>query len=135
MKSKHVLTLLTLSLFTIANPRTNAQRSSPDDPLWRFVGPVANVDVRSLTTAAAASGPRSITTKLRAYGRFAASDALIVATLAKAPAEFTSAAPPVMTIPLPDGTFERVKVEESPIFSPELQAQYRLRPYLRRPWC
>jgi hypothetical protein len=124
MKSRHVLTLLTLGIVTLLNPHPSAQRQSPEDPLWRYIGKAANDAAPTLTAAGPTGGPRAITTKLRSYGRFAASDALIVAALAKAPLELTSAAPPVMTIPLPDGTFERVKVEESPIFSPELQAQY-----------
>jgi len=30
----------------------------------------------------------------------------------------------IINVPMPDGTFERLSVEESPIFSPELQARY-----------
>ena len=125
MKSKRVAIFLTLAIFVAASPGPHAQRPSSGDPVWQYIGHVVSDANASLLTAVApASGPRSPVARLRSYGRFAASDALLLADLAAAPAELTSGAPMVMTIPLPGGGLERVQVEESSIFSPELQAQY-----------
>jgi len=125
MKSKRVAIGLALGIFVVASPSPRAQRASSGDPIWHYIEHVVNDGQASLLTAPApASGPRSPVAKLRSFGRFAASDALLLAALAAAPAEFTSGAPAVMTIPLPGGSVERVQVEESSIFSPELQAQY-----------
>jgi uncharacterized protein (TIGR03437 family) len=49
------------------------------------------------------------------------------ALLRRAPMEFTKAArdiEAVMTLPLPDGTFARFRIEESPVLAPELAAQF-----------
>ena len=44
--------------------------------------------------------------------------------LSEAPMEFTIGAEVIMTLPTPTGGYESVRIEESPIFSPTLQAQY-----------
>jgi hypothetical protein len=124
MKTTPVTIVLTLGILAFAHPNPHAQQAVPGDPLWRYLGHVKDSEPALLTAAAQASRPRSPIAKLRSYGRFTASDALLVAVLAAAPAEFTRAAPAVMAIPLPDGRFERVQIEESSIFSAELQDQY-----------
>lgn len=115
--------LLTVCLFVFTSPGPRAQQPFSKDEVWRFVARMSNETGVSLL-AAAASDPRTPIGKLRSYGRFAASDSLILAALSSAPAEFTAETPAVMTIPLPDGQFERIQIRESSIFSPELQAQY-----------
>ena len=119
--SKRVAILGSLCLVLFSNTTPRAQPSSGDS-MWRYMGHVT--DAGNVSLLAVASDSRAAVSKLRAYGRFAASDASIVAALLPAPAEFSSAQPLTMTIPLPDGSVERVEVRESPIFSPELQAQY-----------
>ena len=47
--------------------------------------------------------------------------------LKQAPLEFSQAAQTtstVMTLPMPDGTFSRFRIEESPVMEPELSAQF-----------
>lgn len=43
------------------------------------------------------------------------------AALNQVPMEFSSAEPEIISLPMPDGTFVSVQIEESPILSPELQ--------------
>jgi hypothetical protein len=121
MCTKRAAIFVSLCLLVIATTASRAQQPS-GDAMWHYIGHESNDTKVPLN--AVASSPRAPTTTLRAYGRFAASDALIVATLSSAPVEYSSAGPLVMTIPLPDGGVERVAVQESSIFSPELQAQY-----------
>ena len=122
MRSTRVAILLTVCLSIFTNPGPRAQQPESSDDVWRFVAHISN-DPNASLLAAGSSGSFAPIARLRAYGRFAASDALR-AVLTSAPKEFTLSAPAVLTIPLPDGRFERIQVEESSIFSPELQAQY-----------
>ncbi len=61
---------------------------------------------------------------------------VLVDVLKMAPMEFTNqavAAPVVMTLPMPDGTFSRFEVVESPIMEPALAAKFpEIRTYLGR---
>ena len=70
-----------------------------------------------------------------AFRTVAVDDAALRNALARAPRESTFATSPqilevdrqpatTLTLPLPDGSFTRISIEESPIFSPEMQAQF-----------
>ena len=59
--------------------------------------------------------------------RFSASrvdEAALEGLLASAPLEGTAAKGVMMSVPMPDGSFEMIRVMESPILSPELQGRY-----------
>ncbi len=59
------------------------------------------------------------------YWTFAADITKLNNTLGGAPMEFSdSDSQTVMTFPMPDGSYERVRIEESPILSTELQEEY-----------
>jgi hypothetical protein len=57
---------------------------------------------------------------------FRLNPAALTTVLERAPLEFTAAAKnaPTLALPLPDGTFERFSIEESPIFEPALAASF-----------
>lgn len=136
MTLKRVATLVASVILLVSSADSQAQQASTGDP-WRYIEHVESdanaVNAALLAAAVPTRGPRAAVTKLRSYGRFAASDPLLRAALAAAPVEFTSGTPPVLGIPLPDGSFERVQVEQSSIFSPALQAQYSyIRTYIVR---
>jgi len=45
-------------------------------------------------------------------------------TLRSAPMESKTGSGTVMSVPMPDGTFERIRIQESPILSPDLQLRF-----------
>src|SRR5215475_13270660 len=58
------------------------------------------------------------------YTTFALNKAALQAILNSAPFEFTGRNKPVLTLPMPDGTFQRFSIEESPVMEPGLAAQF-----------
>ncbi|MGE5814411.1 MAG: reprolysin-like metallopeptidase, partial [Acidobacteriota bacterium] len=115
------LILLTMGPAALAQ----AQPSTSADRLWVHRGRGGAGATEAGLQSSRPGAARSIAARLRAYARFSADDGLLRAALNRAPREFArGGASLVFFVPLPDGTFERVRVEESPIFSPELQAQY-----------
>jgi subtilisin-like proprotein convertase family protein len=65
--------------------------------------------------------------KPRAFGAASLDKTALSQLLARAPMEFTAAAKGaevVMTLPMPDGSFARFRVEESPIMAAELAAKF-----------
>lgn len=93
------------------------------DGLWRE-GP----DLSTVRTPAGSNIGR-----LRAYRTVELDDFTMDATLRQAIFKTTvrAAAAQTMTLPMPDGSFTRVRVEEAPLLSPELQAQHpELRTYI-----
>lgn len=64
---------------------------------------------------------------IRAYRLVRLEQVVLQSTLAKAPLEtdtLVSTSPSVMTLPMPDGTFQRFQFVDSPVMAPELAAQY-----------
>jgi hypothetical protein len=125
MRNRPLVPITVLVLLLAAASTAHGQPAQSSDRLWVYRG-------RGSLEAGAATAPRvaqaqanrSITSRLRAFARFSGDDALVRAVLNRAPRESArGAAPLIFSVPLPDGDFERVRVEESPIFSPELQAQ------------
>lgn len=60
----------------------------------------------------------------RAYQAVLLNPTAMQATLATAPTEFSKAQPTELMLPMPDGTFSRFSVWNSPIMEPELAAKY-----------
>jgi len=114
--------VLTAPLAVFGDP--GSERVSPDE-LWR--------------TAAAAPQARVgtepwIQADLNQYVELDAG--VLAGTLSHAPMEFTNeavASPLTMTLPMPDGTYARFEVLESPIMEPALAAKFpEIRTYLGR---
>lgn len=104
-----------LLLFIFAANAVAALAASPDK-LWQEIDDAALQDrqVERLIIP-------------REYRTFTLNKTALRNLLSKAPVEFTNDAAQsflVMTLPMPDGTFSRFRVEESPIFEPALAAQY-----------
>ena len=49
-------------------------------------------------------------------------DALLTKALREAPNEISGQKGRLLSVPMPDGSFTRVRIQESPVLSPELQA-------------
>ncbi len=82
-----------------------------EDEVWTFFG---STETDPLETV----GPYKYTT-------FAVDAPKLDDALSEAPLEFTTfEAGAIMTLPMPDGSYMRVRIEESPIFSTELQQEY-----------
>ena len=62
------------------------------------------------------------------YNSFELDETRLLGLLNSAPMEFSGEAGTVITVPMPDGSYTRVRVEESPILSPELESQW---PWIR----
>jgi hypothetical protein len=87
-----------------------------DDGLWTGIGQTRKAPTQT-------RGPHT-------YRTFALDVEALDELLSRAPMEYTLDEPVVMTVPMPDGSYTRVRIEESPIFSLELQAQHpELRAY------
>ena len=101
------------------NPASDA---APPADLWR------EIDEASLGSAKDAD--RQIVPQL--YRVFELDEASLAETLDRAPLEFSAAAktgaPVVMNLPMPDGSMQRFRIQESPVMEPALAAR---RPDLR----
>jgi hypothetical protein len=109
--------LIYLSVALCLSPQlAKAQKISPDR-LWQ------SVDKIPAAPANARVGIRPATFKT-----FTLDAGLLRSALAKAPREFTAGstrdAGVQITLPMPDGTFARFKVEESPVMAAELAAKF-----------
>ena len=113
-------TLLLLLVLTLpAAGAVQAPAGSPDG-LWQSLAPPPSA-ARGTATAAVA-GPLA-----RAESRHRLDRAGLDALLERAPLEgaaAAAAAPPVVTLPLPDGSYARFAAVESPIMEPALAARY-----------
>jgi len=92
-----------------------------DDGLWKQKSHTV-----SAISAAAETDVGQHASVLR-YQTYGLDKARLDAHLAKSPMEFSAqvtAWPLVMTLPLPQGGYTQVRVEESPLLSPELQSQH-----------
>lgn len=110
---------LALPAALAATPAAPAAAGSRDD-LWQPLA--ASSTAPSTAPRAAAAGPLALPESRHRLDR-AGLDAL----LARAPREGKAAAvgaPPVITLPLPGGTYARFAVVESPIMEPALAARY-----------
>ncbi|HEX8844156.1 MAG TPA: M12 family metallo-peptidase, partial [Pyrinomonadaceae bacterium] len=98
-----------------ASLKTHDGKRSPDG-LWQEIDEKESIRNRAETKAA----PKS-------YRSLRLNQAAWTALLRQAPMEFTEAAArsrTIMTLPMPNGTFARFRVEESPIMEPELAARF-----------
>ncbi len=76
---------------------------------------------------------RSATVPAFQYRSLQADRPALESLLATAPLEFTASEGAPLQLPLPDGSFARFSVEESPIMAPELARRYpEIRTYLVR---
>jgi hypothetical protein len=97
------------SVLVLVLAANTAAGESPDG-LWVDIGAAQR-------PAAQVIGPR-------AFRTFALREDRLEEILSGTPMEFTAAQAVSMTLPAPDGTYVRISVENSPIFSPELEAAY-----------
>ena len=117
-----VVTLVAVAMATLAGV---AQERTQADSLWLHKGRVVTSGPAIAQAARSDQGAsRRPEGRLRAFGRFSTNDAALRTVLRRAPREFSGTIGTVMTIPLPDGSYERVRVEESSIYSTELQSKY-----------
>jgi hypothetical protein len=108
------LFLVSLSLSFALTGVVRAQQKSGEG-LWREIE----------ATEIATQGKREVVPQT--HRTFRLNQEALWETLRKAPLEFTDAAPTtevVMTLPMPDGTIARFRIEESPIMAPELAAKF-----------
>jgi subtilisin-like proprotein convertase family protein len=116
------ITALAAGLFILQNQRFTAKAAptvvtvnTSADGIWQ------QVDKSSL-------GGKSVQlNRPRAFTATSLDKAALAQTLARAPMEFTETARStsmVMTLPMPDGSFARFRVEESPIMASELAAKF-----------
>ncbi|MBV9497622.1 MAG: hypothetical protein JOZ54_25530 [Acidobacteria bacterium] len=88
-------------------------RTSPDG-LWGAISENAIPALSGAQRFIVPNAYRTVTLDVAGFQTFAAN----------APMEFTNVASrPVMTLPMPDGSFARFAIEESPVMEPELAAQ------------
>jgi len=91
-------------------PTTSVAKPSSQDGIWTTTGQEHD--------PARKAGPRK-------YSTYIVNEERLRELLREAPLESSQhSRDVVITVPMPDGSFERVALQESPIFSPELQAQY-----------
>jgi hypothetical protein len=114
-----ICSLFALSIIAIVFVARNAHASQGNtqsqDGVWQFVE----------ETSIVAKGERQIVPQ--AYRTVQANEASLKSLLGKAPLEFTKEAKDsnvVIMLPMPDGSFARFRIEESPIMEPALAAQY-----------
>ncbi|RLJ16987.1 hypothetical protein DJ031_16135 [bacterium endosymbiont of Escarpia laminata] len=67
---------------------------------------------------------RGVTAELLYYRSLRANDGALRQALAAAPLEFTSSQGSELSLPMPNGTMQRFRLERSPILAPELAARY-----------
>ena len=95
-----------------ANPIQRSQQSP--DGIWK------EADIRLMSARDAQASPR-------AFRTLDLSRETLKELLGNAPMEFSDAALTsgvLLTLPMPDGTFGRFQIEESPVMEPELAAQF-----------
>lgn len=96
--------------------------AAPPDDLW--------TEIDEAALGSAKQSERQIVPQR--YRVFDLDEAALAETLDRAPREFSQAArtgaPVVMLLPMPDGTLQRFRIQESPVMEPELAAR---RPDLR----
>lgn len=113
-----------LACLTLAGPALAAPGAGSPDGVWRELAPDAiqsgslNYDFDSADD----------------YRMFHLDDLALFRVLREAPLEsrtVAAASDVILALPMPDGTFARFRVSESPVLSPELHAQYpELRSYV-----
>jgi hypothetical protein len=100
-------------LFLVHAAAVSERPPVSSDGLWRHV---TEAEIGS-----SAAGPRVLFPK--AFRPVRLDLAAFLDLVAGAPLELTGGIGPVMTLPMPDGSFARFRVEESPIMEPDLAAQ------------
>ncbi len=104
MKKSHYLSALLMGLFCV----TVQAAGTP----WKFIS----------RETAEATGPRMIFVTEAGYAQLDLQS--MTTTLLSAPMERSGEKPLVMSLPMPDGSFQRFAVEESPVMEQELAAKY-----------
>jgi Metallo-peptidase family M12B Reprolysin-like len=111
------LKAVVVAVFILNCPRLVLPQTQSFDSVWRkleFQRPVQMLDFQPL------QGPEE------RYSSFSLSQERIGAILRTAPKEFTQEAeskPAILTIPFPDGRFERFRIEASPIIDKPLESK------------
>jgi hypothetical protein len=107
---------LVMNLLRIASFGSEPSKSAlPEDHLWREIRPGAGKSI-----AENGAMPRS-------YRALSLNEAAQREVLRRAPMEFSKAAKEtqvIMTLPMPDGTLARFRIEESPVMAPLLAARF-----------
>ena len=103
-----------LILFVLLGSGTALAEQTSNDGLWKEI------------KASSLSGRPQMATVPATYRTLSLNQNALAALLARAPMEFTDKAKTtevLITLPKPDGSFVRLRVEESPMLSPEIAAQ------------
>lgn len=115
MRGNLILVMVGVAVSLAAGPLHGQFAASPDG-LWQAL----EVNPTAVSTPGEWAG-------VQAYRLARLNRAQLQATLAAAPAEAVVpawASPAVITIPMPDGTFQQFRYADSPVMAPELAAQY-----------
>jgi reprolysin-like metallo-peptidase family M12B/S-layer family protein len=103
-----------ISIFVSEAWKAGQSDARSDDGVWQVV------EENTITSRPLA------TRKLRSYRVARLDSEALVKALSAAPFEFTNpvGAPTTLSLPMPDGSFSRFKIEESPVMENELAAQF-----------
>ncbi|MEZ5427955.1 MAG: M12 family metallo-peptidase [Pyrinomonadaceae bacterium] len=116
MSKKFHLLLFSLLLTALSAPASFAGAGRSDDRIWQ-----------EIDDSALAARPAERLVRPREYRTFRLDKTALDPILKKAPLEFTGAsrnAPVILTMPMPDGSFQRFQIEESPVMEPGLAAKF-----------
>jgi len=107
--------LLPTRFIQVSSSSAPQGKASPDD-IWRVIDPASLGGKKR----ADGSGPKS-------FQAYRLNTSALTHLLRQAPMEFTEAAyrnQVILHLPMPDGTFKRFRIEESPVMEPKLAARF-----------
>jgi hypothetical protein len=111
--------LVLLAFIAVLSPVVSLAENVSESGLWAQIGQMRTTPYNTI-------GPYT-------YRTFTVDERQLKELLSQAPMEFTNGDEIVLMLPMPDGSYEKILIEESPIFSYELQEEHpELRTYRAR---